>query len=333
MTSHFHFAQPLYLLYASLFLIVMLFVRYRWYKPTLYVYPLAGFLKQQNVQASSFYSKFFKFLRLASLVLMVILIGKPQFVDSKSKVTVEGVDIVLVLDVSKSMECFDDVHDRRSRWEVAKTEALRFIDKRESDAIGLVIFGRYAIARCPLTSDKRVLKDIISKLEIGMPTYDMSQGTMLAQSIVTAARRLQKSTAKSKVMVLLTDGTPTQGDLPFQDAIDLTKQLGIKVYTIGVGGDQGGLINDPVFGIQSVGAPLNKKLLQIISQETGGKSFEAKKPKDLKYIYDTIDTLEKVSYETEIFSKYQDYFLPFLWWAIILLMFELAMATFVWFIV
>lgn len=333
MSTYFHFAHPWYIVYAVSLLCLAIFIRYQWYKPTVYVYPLTTFLKNEQVQASSFYIRFFYWLRVASLCLMALLIGKPQFVDSKSKVTVEGIDIVLALDVSKSMECFDDLNDRRSRWEVARTEALRFIDKRENDSIGLVIFGRYAIARCPLTADKQVLKNIISELEIGMPTYDMSQGTMLAQSILTAARRLQKSKAKSKVMVLLTDGMPTQGDLPVPEVVDIAKKLGVKIYTIGVGGDQGGLIQDPIFGVQSVGAPLNKKLLQDIAQATGGKFFEAKKPKDLKHIYDTIDKLEKVSYETELFNKYHDYFLPILWWVIMLILFEVCMATFVWFIV
>ncbi|MBM17480.1 MAG: hypothetical protein CL947_00245 [Epsilonproteobacteria bacterium] len=333
MSSYFHIAQPWHMLYAALFLLTVLFYRYTWYQPTLYIYPLTTFLKKQKLQASSFYTQFFYLIRLASLVCMVLLIGKPQFVDPKSKINVEGIDIILTLDVSKSMECFDDVHDRRSRWEVAKTEALHFIDKRDNDAIGLVIFGRYAIARCPLTTDKQVLKDIIAHLEIGMPSADMSQGTMLSQSIVTASRRLQKSQAKSKVIVLLTDGTPTPGDLSPKEAIEIAQKLNIKIYTIGIGGDHGGLVQDPVFGIQSVGAPLNKQLLHTIAQQTGGTFFEAKKPKDLKTIYDKIDQLEKVSYETEIYNRYFDYFLPILWLIIILLLSELCLATFVWFIV
>lgn len=330
---YFHFAHPWYAFLAAAGLIIGAFIRYKWYQPTSYVYPLTNFLKQKNLQASSWYSNFFYYIRLASLLLIVLLIGKPQYVDNKSKINVEGIDIVLVLDVSKSMECFDDLQDRRSRWQVAKSEALNFIDKRDNDAIGLVIFGRYAIARCPLTHDKRVLKSIISQLEIGMPSADMSQGTMLSQSILTAARRLQKSKAKSKVMVLLTDGTPTQGDLPAKDVIEIAKKMDIKIYTIGVGGDHGGLVDDRVFGVHAVGAPLNKELLQGIAHQTGGKFFEAKKPKDLKMIYDKIDQLEKVSYETEVYSKYHDYFLPILWWVIMLCMFELIMATFVWFIV
>lgn len=333
MSSYFHIAHPLYLVLALIFFGLIIFARYMWYRPAAYLYPLAGFIKQKNLQASVWYKHFFYYIRVTSLLLMALLIAKPQYVDTKSKINVDGIDIVLVLDVSKSMECFDDMNDQRSRWEVAKTEALNFIDKRDNDAIGLVIFGRYAIARCPLTHDKKVLKSIIEQLEIGMPSVDMSQGTMLAQSILTASRRLQKSKAKSKVIVLLTDGTPTQGDLPPQDVIAIAKKMDIKIYTIGVGGDHGGLVNDRVFGVHAVGAPLNKQLLHLIADQTGGKFFEAKKPKDLKTIYDKINQLEKVSYETEVYSKYHDYFVPILWWIIMLCLFELIMATFVWFIV
>lgn len=313
--------------------LLALFIRYRWYQPTTYVYPLTSFFKQHKLNASSWYSRFFYWIRLTSFVLMVILIGKPQFVDSRSKINVEGIDIVLTLDVSESMTCFDDKKDRRSRWQVAKEEALRFVDKRDNDALGLVIFGRYAIARCPLTVDKKILKDIISELEIGMPTPDMGQGTMLSQSILTAARRLQKSKAKSKVIVLLTDGSPSQGDLPLKDSLEVARKLGVKIYTIGVGGGEESFIQHPMYGVVPVQSPLNKQLLQEIAQQTGGEFFEAKKPKDLAQVYDTIDQLEKVSHETEIMSRYHDYFLPILWWAIILMMVELFMATFVWFII
>ncbi len=264
---------------------------------------------------------------------MAILIGKPQFVDLKSKITVEGIDIILALDVSGSMSCFDDQNDRRSRLTVAKKEALDFIDKRQNDAIGLVIFGRYAIARCPLTLDKNILKEIITQLDIGQPSQDMAQATMLSQALVTSVRRLQASKSKSKIIILLTDGEPSPGDLDPKDAIQIAKEIGVKIYTIGIGGDEGGFNSDPVFGLYRVRAPLNKSLLKKIAQETKGQSFEAKKPKDLQTIYDTIDQLEKKSYETEIYNKYHDYFMPILWWVIMLTCFELFMATWIWFIV
>ena len=332
MSLYFHIAYPWYLFYAVLILLSAVCIRYFWCFFSYYAYPLTTFLKQKKAQASSFYPRFFFWIRFVSLSLMALLIAKPQIVDSKSKVTVEGVDIILTLDMSESMKMFDDIQDQRSRWEVAKNEALRFVDKRENDAIGLVIFGRYAVTRCPLTHDKRVLKSIIENLEIGMPGCNMEHGTMLAQSIVSSARRLQKSKAKSKIIVLVTDGTPTEGDIPIQEAIDIAQKMHVKIYTIGVGGDQGGYVRDSIFGIRLVGNPLNKQLLNTIATVTGGAFFEAKKPKDLKNIYDKINQLEKVSYETEVYNKYLDYFLPLLWWTIVLVLFELFMATFVWFI-
>ncbi|MBI2353180.1 VWA domain-containing protein [Candidatus Dependentiae bacterium] len=339
MFTDFHIAYPWHMFYAFLFLVAGILVRYLWQKRNFFVYPLANYLEQRGLSASSFYDTFFYLIRLSSLLLMILLIGKPQWVDHRSKIQVEGVDIILVMDVSGSMLSFDDMNDRRSRWDIARTEALRFIDKRENDAIGLVIFGRYAIARCPLTQDKQMLKSIISQLEIGMPTPDMVQETMLSQAIITASRRLQKSQAKSKVMVLLTDGAPSPGDLPAKAAIDIAKKMNIKIYTIGIGGDQAGYGFDPIFGMKNSflssslrAPPLNKQLLEEIAQETGGKFFEAKKTKDLKKIYDKIDELEKVSYETEVYNQFHDYFLPFLWLIIGLVLIEFVMATFWWFI-
>jgi len=333
MAMVFHFAQLTYLIIAAVCLIGFMVYRLRFYVPTVYRYPLTDFIASKNLQSSLLCTQFFFWVRLFALFLMVILIGKPQFVDSKSKITIDGIDIVLALDVSGSMALFDDVQDRRTRLQVAKQEALKFIEKRTNDAIGLVIFGRYALARCPLTMDKGILKSIVGDLEIGQPSNDMQMMTMLSQGLVTACRRLQNSKAKSKIVVLLTDGAPSPGDLPPQDALNIAKELGIKIYTIGVGGEHGGLAQDPIFGIQRVNTPLNKSLLQQLATETGGKFFEAKNPKDLAVIYDTIDRLEKRKTETEMYHQYYDYFMPILWTVVCLLIAELFMATWIWFIV
>lgn len=333
MAMVFHFAQLKYLIIAAICLIGLIVYRLRWYVPTVYRYPLTDYIATKKLQSSLLSTHFFFWIRIISLILMVILIGKPQFVDSKSKITVDGIDIVLALDVSGSMALFDDIHDRRTRLQVAKQEALKFIEKRTNDAIGLVIFGRYALARCPLTMDKGILKTIVSDLEIGQPSNDMQMMTMLSQGLVTACRRLQNSKATSKIVVLLTDGAPSPGDLQPQDALSIAKELGIKVYTIGVGGEHGGLAQDPIFGIQRVNTPLNKSLLEQFATQTGGQFFEAKNSKDLAVIYDTIDRLEKRKTETEMYHQYHDYFMPILWILIGLLICELLMATWVWFIV
>jgi Ca-activated chloride channel homolog len=230
------------------------------------------------------------------------------------------------------MESVDDLHDQRTRLDAAKQEALNFIDQRKNDSIGLVLFGRYALARCPLTLDKSILKTIIGGLRLGQPSEDMKTATMLTQGLMTALRRLQHSKAKSKVVILLTDGVPSPGDLSPQDAVNVARDLGIKVYTIGIGDSQGGFMHDPIFGWQQYNAPLNTELLEAIAEATGGQFFEARKPKDLKKIYQMIDTLERQSYETQLFAKYHDYFMPFLWILVMLLIGEMIMATWVWFI-
>lgn len=333
MAMFFQFAQPWWLLYAASVVALTVVLRMFWSQPTVYVYPLLQFIKDQKLQASLIPIQFFFWIRIAILSLLVFLLGKPQYVDSKSKINVEGIDIIMALDMSGSMCCMDDLDDKRSRLQVAKQEALNFIEQRTNDAIGVVLFGRYALVRCPLTLDKMVLKEIISDLELGKPSEDMQKDTMLAQGLITAVRRLQNSKAKSKIVLLLTDGAPSPGDLNPKDAIQVAKDLGVKVYTIGIGGLQGGFIQDPIFGLQQSSSPLNKSLLERIAKETGGQFFEAQKPKDLKRIYQIIDKLEKQTYQTELYAKYHDYFMPFLWIVTSLILCELLMATWIWFIV
>ena len=325
----FRFAYP-YILFFGLFLLLLAGV-YRWlyYKEPVYKFSYLSFAKKKGLTTKSWRRKIMFLVRTVSLALLVFLMARPQIVDSNSKVHVEGVDMVLVLDVSGSMQCFDDVKDQRSRIEIAKQEAIRFIQKRDNDPIGLVIFGRHAVSRCPLTLDKKMLHEIINDIEIGVMD---PQGTALAVGMVTAANRLKNSKAKSKIMILLTDGEPTPDvDIDPQEALDVVKKLGIKVYTIGIGAEHGGLWNDPLFGIRQMGFCLNKPLLQYIAHQTGGHFFEAKNSQDMKRIYETIDALEKTEYEATMFTNYQDVFKPLLLASFICLVGELLISTFVWF--
>lgn len=328
----FHFAHLWHLIIFLIIFIGFIFYRLSWYVPTVYRYSLVDFIAKKNLAASFFPVQFFFWIRVAVLALMVLLIGKPQLVDTQSKIQVEGIDIVLDLDVSGSMELFDDLQDRRTRIVVAKQEALNFVDKRVNDSIGLVIFGRYAFASCPITLDKAVLKSVIQDVAIGKPSHDMHAATMLSQGLVTSALRLQNSQSKSKVIVLLTDGAPSPGDIPVEDAISIAKEIGIKVYTIGVGSDQGGYAVDFTGRVVRYDTPVNKPLLKKIAKETGGQFFEAKNPKDLAHIYDKIDKLEKSHIQADIYHNYKDYFLPILWTIIILFLMELFVATWIWFI-
>jgi len=320
------FAQPI-LLYISLFLLVgATCARLLWHRTVTYLFPLVSFAQAQGAATQHPYKKIFFMTRFVALLLLAILSGKPQLVDRHSNIIVEGIDIVLVLDISGSMQLQDYKDDPRSRVDVAKVEAIRFINNRDNDAIGLIIFGNDALSRCPLTLDKNVLKDIVNELRIGIVDPN---GTVLSRGIITAANRLKKSQAKSKIMIVLTDGAPSENDSKPSIAIEVVKQLGIKMYTIGIGSEKEYSMH-PYFG-QVLNQKINKQLLKVFAQETGGQFFMAQDAHDMRKIYDTINQLETTEYETPIYSKYYDIFMPFLWAVLALILFEILFSTFVWF--
>lgn len=309
-----------------IYALVML-IRLKWPRIVVYRYPLTDILIQNRITSSHPYKKIFFVFRSLALLLLAFLIAKPQLVDSNSKVNVEGIDIVLAIDLSGSMQNRDDQNDQRSRVEIAKAEAIRFIEKRDNDAIGVVIFGADAVSRCPLTMDKAVLKKIVHDLEIGLIPHE---GTVLSTALVTAVNRLKNSAAKSKVIILLTDGEPSEGDMDPKVAIDIAKKLGIKVYTVGIGSDKPRTMMHPLYG--PVAMPgVNKELLSMIASQTGGKFFMAQSAKDMRAIYDTIDSLEKTETQAPVFSNFLDVFVPIVWIIFSLIMLELLLSSFVWF--
>lgn len=326
----FRFSHPWLAIILSVCVGSIAYLRFYWYKPIKLRYSLVAALKNSGRYQAGVLSTLVPWvLRLGTLLFLALLIARPQLVDVQSKIRAEGIDIMLVLDASGSMQCFDDIHDQRPRFDVAKKEAIRFIEKRENDPIGLVIFGKDAISRCPLTLDKTMLKTILNDLKVGDIDPD---GTVLSMAISMAAKRLKDSKAKSKIMIVLTDGEPTaQLDIEPRIAVTMAKKLGIKIYTIGVGDEHGGLWKDPLFGVRSMGFSLNIKLLQAIAKETGGQFFLAKKPHDVQRIYDIINTLEKTEYEMPIFTHYTDMVVP---WLLIIMAFfcaELIATSFIWF--
>jgi len=366
-------------------------------------------------------------LRVLVLLLLALVIAKPQIVDSRSKVPVSGIDIVLVLDVSGSMQFRDYDDDERSRFDVAKAEAIRFIEKRDSDALGLVLFGKDTVSRCPITFDKQLLKNVVDELNLGVIdsdgtmlvtgmvtaanrlkhsqssskvmivltdgepsegdmdpsvgievakaeasrfiekrindalglvlfgkdtvsrcpiTFDKellqkvveelklgvidADGTMLITGIVTAANRLKHSRATSKVMIVLTDGEPSEGDMDPSVGIDVAKKLGIKIYTVGIGSEQEQIFRHPLYGIMTK-PKVNKELLTKIAGQTGGHYFLAHSAADMRRIYDTIDTLEKTEHEVPMFSIYYDLLMPFVAFIMAIIFFELFFSTYIWF--
>ena len=289
-----------------------------------YEYPLASLLARKGLSVAPTHRYVFTTIRLFVFALLIFLIGKPQLVDHRSKVLLDGIDIMMVLDVSGSMQ-FPD-YDKKSRLQVAKEEALSFIDKRNNDAIGLVIFGNDAISRVPLTLDKKIIHDLINSLEIGIINH---QGTVLSTAIITAANRLKKSDAKSKIMIVLTDGEPTPNDANPDTAIKVAQELGIKIYTIGIGNEEE-FFMDPFYGLLQK-PKINKGLLTKIAHETGGKFFLAQNTHDMRDIYNTINSLETTTHETSLYNHYYDIFVPFVFIILGLLMIELILSSTIWF--
>lgn len=318
---------PLALISLVLFLLTLGYRLWR-HKPVTYNYALATYLKKNKLTASSLIPLFFLTLRVTILGLLVFLIGKPQVPDRRTQTHVEGIDIIIVLDASGSMVCFDDANDRKSRMQVAKEEALRFIERRENDAIGLVTFANGALTACPLTHDKAVLKEIIDGINIGSMVDD--RATLLSYGILTALNRLKNSTSVSKVIILLTDGQPSMHDAPIHVPLAIAQKLGVKIYTIGVGNEHGGFYPGPHGMIVAQGAQLNEQLLKHIAQQTHGVFYHAQNAAQMRDIYQTIDQLEKQKLPINMYQRYYDIFEPFLWIIILLVSIEITLSTFVW---
>ncbi|MBA3751286.1 VWA domain-containing protein [Candidatus Dependentiae bacterium] len=318
--------HPYYLYLGLPVLALVSYWRWFYYKDPVYRFSSLALLQGNSPKGISKKTALF-LIRLGTLAALCCALARFAKPDERTKIPVKGIDIMLVLDTSGSMMIFDDLHDQRPRIDVARTEALKFIDKRRNDPIGLVIFSGAAVTRCPLTLDKPILKNILNETT----TETLSaQGTLLSRAILIAANRLKKSSAKSKIMIVLTDGEPSAGDSNPQFSIDLAKKLGIRIYTIGIGSEKGGYFTHPYYGVKKVPGHFNEALLVKFSQETGGQFFQAHNPEDMEEIYKKIDTLEKSGYETPIFARYYEYFMPFLWIAFLLLLTEIIVTSFVW---
>lgn len=265
------------------------------------------------------------FLRFVVLILIIIALARPQSGVSNEEVTTEGIDIVLVLDISGSMRALD--FKPKNRLHVAKETAKSFIEMRKNDRIGLVVFGGEAFTQCPLTIDHGVLSSLLDEIRIGM-TED---GTAIGTAIATGVNRLRESTAKSKIIILLTDGDNNAGKIDPPTAAEIAKTLGIKIYTIGVG--KGGRVPFPakdIFGretIDYVEIPINEELLKQIATTTNGKFFQATDRDELKRIYDEIDQLEKTKIDTHSYVRYSEMVHWILLPAIGLLILEILLAN------
>lgn len=246
-------------------------------------------------------------LEVLAITLLVIALARPQSSNSWQTYTSEGIDIVLALDISGSMLARDFTPDR---LEAAKQVGTKFILERPQDKIGLVVFAGESFTQCPLTTDQAVLVNLLGEVKSGM----IEDGTALGLGLANAVNRLKDSQAKSKVIILLTDGVNNRGAIAPATAAELAKAYGIRVYTIGVGtyGEAPYPVETP-FGVQLQNVPveIDEDILQQIANLTGGKYFRATDNSKLQQIYSEIDQLEKSKIEVKHFSKKNEQYFIF----------------------
>jgi Ca-activated chloride channel family protein len=245
-------------------------------------------------------------LRLAALVVLVAALARPQTVATSERVTSEGIDIVLALDISGSMLAEDFQPD--NRLAVAKRVMGDFIRGRKADRIGLVVFAGASYTQCPLTLDYPVIEALLEQVRFGL----IDDGTAIGMAIANGVNRLTDSKAKSRILVLLTDGENNAGPIDPKTAAELAKARGIRIYTIGVGREGVARIPvaDPMFGqrYRQVETHIDEESLQEIAQVTGGRYFRADDPKALAGIFSTIDSLEKTEVEVKHYHRYGELF-------------------------
>lgn len=260
-------------------------------------------------------------LRMFAIVAVVAVLARPQSTNSFRDEKTEGIDIVMALDISGSMQAVDF---KPNRLEAAKDVGVRFVSNRPDDNIGLVIFAGESFTQCPLTTDHSALTGLFNDVKLGM----LEDGTAIGMGLATSVSRIKESKAKSKVIILLTDGCNNCGDITPQKAAEIAQTFGVRVYTIGVGTI--GTAKRPVqtaMGTQYVEeeVKIDEQLLGKVAEMTGGKYFRATDKKSLVAIYEEIDQMEKTILDVREFTKKTEEYLPFALVALLLLILEVVL--------
>lgn len=265
-------------------------------------------------------------LRCLAFIMIVIAMARPQTHNAWDERTVEGIDIMLAMDVSTSMLAEDL---KPNRIEAAKAKASEFIADRPNDNIGLTIFAGEAFTQCPMTADHTTLLNLLLATKTDIAARGLiSDGTAIGMGLANAVSRLKKSKAKSKVVILLTDGSNNMGDISPMTAAQIAKSLGIRVYTIGIGTTSVAPYPMPVAGgVQYVNIPveIDTKTLKDIAMTSDGNFYRATNTKQLKQIYEDIDKLEKSRLNVKKFSKRYEAFQPFAIIALLLFVSEILL--------
>ncbi len=264
-------------------------------------------------------------LRIVAVSMVIIAIARPRSSSKMEKVDTEGIDIVMAMDVSTSMLARDFTPDRIS---AAKDIAIEFISQRPTDRMGIVVFAGESYTQCPLTTDRATLINLMKEIETGL----IEDGTAIGNGLATAVARMQGSDAKSRVIILLTDGVNNSGEITPQTAADIAKTYGIRVYTIGVGAN--GTAPYPVmtpWGVQmqNVEVEIDEDLLKNIAETTGGRYFRATDNTKLSEIYSEINKMEKARTTIDSFPVYKELFMRFALVALACLLLEAFLRLFV----
>lgn len=260
-------------------------------------------------------------LRLCTIILLLTALARPQTSYDEQKMTTEGIDIVLAMDVSSSMLAKDF---SPNRLEAAKKEAMNFIDDRPHDRIGLVVFSGESFTQCPATIDHAILKTQLSQLKNGL----LEDGTAIGMGLATATQRLKESLAKSKVVILMTDGVNNKGLVDPLTACDIAMQFNVRVYTIGIGTNGKAMTpvamspsGELIYDYQDV--QIDENLMKDIAKKTGGQYFRATDNKKLNEIYGQIDKLEKTKIEMSAYQRKTEKFHVFVFLAALILFVEI----------
>ncbi len=262
------------------------------------------------------------YCRCLAFVALVLALARPQLGYAWEEATTEGIDIQIAIDISGSMGAED--FQPHNRLEVAKRAMREFVAQRPADRLGITVFGGTALTRSPLTTDRRMLDELIAAIELNQ----VPDGTAIGIALANAASRLKDSPSKSRVIILVTDGVNNAGEIDPISAAAVAQGLGIKVYTVGVG-TQGQVlvpvpVRDPVTGRQEIrrvrmNVEVDEALLERIAERTGGKFFRATDPRALTGVFAEIDRLERTPLQVKRYIRYREHFQPFAWAALGLL--------------
>lgn len=293
----------LFLLYVPL--ILWHIAKHRDASPSLSVSSLRAF-KNSSQSWKVWVMHFCFVLQLVAIGGLIVALCRPQTHDHFRTSRIEGTDIVLALDISGSMSArdFDP-----SRFGAAKEMASRFVNGRDNDNMGLVVFAGESLSLMPLTTDRAALMNAIAQVEMG----DLTDGTAIGDGLTSAINRIASGKAKSKSIILLTDGTNNAGDVPPSTASEIARQKGIKVYTIGVGTNGVIQVTDPYgFSTTTIETSIDEESLKQIAKTTGGKYFRATDEKMLRKVFEEIDQLEKTTLDVDRYTHTDEAFMPWL---------------------